>query len=345
MARRSIFLAIVAAATVAIVVPITVFGLPAGKSDPESFAHVYTFPDNGNQTHLHIDADATNGTRPCDPIDSEATVKVGDAHQVAVCIETYEPNSIESFELHIHYTGDPDATPPTTINTAPTLEGEAPMLDLNPDANDGDDPTGFKLGDGWDCSAWGLAPPVGDDPLTPNVADARIICFADLAAPDRDLSADPGLLATITFNAVAVGDDIIDFGPIGSKNMNTVGLPRPGSGFARCGTGVPADQVACFGATINKVVFDCVFEDDFDRGTYLGLLGNDWEFGFPGGTLSGTGRVMRFGDHAFVFGRGQGFYVAGFGTCPLGPGRAFGLDFTSFPPRFLRVQDVTGGVD
>jgi hypothetical protein len=117
----------------------------------------------------------------------------------------------------------------------------------------------------------------------------------------------------------------------------------PDGGFAFCGPDVPPDQVACFGATINKVVFDCVFEDDFDGGTYLGLLGNDWEFGSPEGTLNGTGRVMRFGDRVFVFGRGQGFYVAGFGTCPLGPGRAFALDFTSFPPRFLRVQDVTGG--
>lgn len=344
MARRSIFLAIVAAATVAIVVPITVFGLPAGRSDPESFAHVYTFPNNGNQTHLHVDADPTNGTRPCDPIDTTRTVQVDDTYDVALCLWSYAPNTVESFKVRLYY---------DDINTSPTLEGSAPMLDLNPDANDGDDDeTGLKLGAGWDCTGFTIMPPVGDDPATPcedefgrpisPCHDAFIACNTNLASPDMDLAANPGLLATVEFTATGVGTEELTWGSdteIGGPDVNL-----PDGGFAFCGPDAPEDQVACFGATINKVVFDCVWEDSFGRGTYLGLLGNEWEFGSSEGTLSGTGRVMRFGDRAYVLGRGDGFYVAGFGTCPLGPGTAFGL-VSGPPPFFLRVQDVTGPVD
>jgi len=182
-------LVVVAAALVA------VFGLPYGRSHPQAFAHVYTLPANGNTTHLHIDADITNGTRPCDPIDDSATVGVGWTHKVGVCLEDYVPNSVNQFELHIRYSGDPNATPPTTLNTAATEPyggspkscpgGDTRCVDANPDANDGNDPTGFKLGGGWDCSAFGLAPPLGEDPGTPGVADARIVCFANLSTPDQ----------------------------------------------------------------------------------------------------------------------------------------------------------------
>jgi hypothetical protein len=201
---------------------------------------------------LAIDADITNGSRPCDPIDDTATVAVGSVHKVGVCIEDYVPNSVNNFELHIRYTGDPNATPPTTLNSATELPDVAPALDDNPDANNGDDPSGFKLGDGWDCTGMGLAFPKGEDPGTPNVADAFIVCNAALANPDQDLTADPGLLATIEFTATVAGIDTIDFGPIDATNSNSVVSPRLGGGVARCGTGVPADIIGCFGATIHK---------------------------------------------------------------------------------------------
>jgi hypothetical protein len=266
-------------AVLAAAVLLAAFGLPYGKSHPKAFAHVYTFPGNGNYTHLHIDADISNGGRPCDPIDATATVTVGSKHKVGVCLEDYVPNSVAEFELHIRYNGDPDAVPPTTINSSPTelpppvwdpgdpladppIPGgwvwscpvaDPHCLDVNPDANDGNDPTGFKLGGGWDCSVFGIAPPVGEDPQTPHVADAFMACWADLANPDQDLSANPGLLATIEFTATNAGVDTIDFGPIDATNANQVQSPRPGAGVARCGTAVPADQVGCFGATIHKV--------------------------------------------------------------------------------------------
>jgi len=179
-------------------------------------------------------------------------VAVGSVHKVGVCIEDYVPNSVNNFELHIRYTGDPNATPPTTLNSATELPDVAPALDDNPDLNDGDDPSGFKLGGGWDCTGLGLVFPKGDDPGTPNVADAFIVCYAALANPDQDLSADPGLLATIEFTAQGAGDDVVNFGPVDFQNASNVQSPRPGGFPARCGTGVPADQVGCFGATIHK---------------------------------------------------------------------------------------------
>jgi uncharacterized repeat protein (TIGR01451 family) len=267
-------LAVVAAALLA------VFGLPYGASNPEAFAHLYTAP-NGNQTHLHIDADITNGTRPCAPIDATATVAVDSVHYVGVCLETYVGKTVNSFELHIRYTGDPDVVPPTTINSSPTElpepvwdpgdpEADPPIppgwvwscpvadshcLDVNPDANDGADHVNWaKLGTGWDCTALGLLLPRGEDPATPNVADAVIVCNAANVGPDRDLAIDPGLLATIEFTATGVGVDTIDFGTIDATNLTGVFDPRLGGGTARCSTKVAADQVGCFGATITKAI-------------------------------------------------------------------------------------------
>ena len=369
MAKKPLFLALVAIATVAVVVPMTLLGLPYGRFDPEAFAHLYTHGQSLNQTHLHIDANPNNGSRPCewtvdtngdtvkDNLDEEALVgyiappAAPRTHTVAVCLETYAPNSVNNFELHIRYTGDPSPTtpPPTTINTAPTVDcAGTPCLDANPDANDGDDPAGFKLGDSWDCSGFGIAPPVGNDPTTPHVADAFIFCYADLVDPDQDLTADPGLLATISFNVTGTGDDVIDFGPIDTTNKNIVFDPRlvdPGPpvvlGAARCGTRVPADLVGCFGAVIHKVVFDCEFNDDFGRHTSVATYGNSWQFTFPGGVVNGTGHVVRFGSRVIVIGREQGFNVIGYGTCPLGAATFVGIDLTSSPPLFLLLEDTT----
>ncbi len=240
-------LAVLAVAAAAL---LAVFGLPYGASNPDAFAHLYTAP-NGNTTHLHIDADLADGfcTAPYD-----ATVTVGSVHDVGVCLETYTPTTVNNFQLRVYYTGDPDALPPTILNSSPN-PGCAPAdpkcLDSNPDANDG---TGSdKIGTGWDCTGLGIAPPVGEDTATVGVADAFIVCNASLGAPDQQLADDPGLLATIEFTALSAGVDTVDFGPIDATNATNVQSPRIGGGAARCGTAVAADHIGCFGATITKV--------------------------------------------------------------------------------------------
>ena len=171
-ARRRTAVGLLAAAGLVATALLVAFGPPYGGSHRGAFAHVYTLPENGNTTHLHIDADITNGNRPCDPIDEVAAVGVGATHEAGVCIEDYDTSgepktgtctnsdhtgcgtsAIESFELHIRYAGDPDATPPTTINIAPTLDcgsgtSDPGCVDANPNANDGDDVNGYKLGAG-----------------------------------------------------------------------------------------------------------------------------------------------------------------------------------------------------
>jgi len=215
------------------------------------------------ELRLSIDANANNGNRPCDPIDQVGVVSLSAVHRVGICIENYVPNSINNFEFHIRYSGDPSDNDPPLLNTAATVPyggspkscpgGDTGCLNANPNANDGaDDVNGLTLGDGWDCTGLKLAPPKGEDPKTSGVADAFIVCYADLSDPDQDLAVNPGLLATIEFTATVVGVDVIDFGPINSANLNNVQSPRPGGGVARCGTKVPSDQVPCIGATIFK---------------------------------------------------------------------------------------------
>ena len=237
-------LAVVAAALLA------VFGLPYGASNPEAFAHLYTHPVTTNQTHLHIDADITNGNRACDPIDATATVAVGTVHKVGVCLETYVPNSINSFQLTVYSNGDPSDNVPPVLNLATELADPKPSVNDNPDANDG--AGADKLGTGWDCTGMDMALPVGDDPATPTVNDAFIVCNANLGNPVQTLALDPGLLATIEYTAQAPGVDNVSFGPADAANSTNAMFPRPGGKAARCGTGVPADQIGCFGATITK---------------------------------------------------------------------------------------------
>jgi hypothetical protein len=231
-----------------------VFALPYPDTGL-GFAHTYTHPTSGNTTHLHIDADISNGIRPCDPIDATGTVVVGAVHKVGVCIEDYAGHNVAAFELHVHYTGDPSDNNPPQLNLATEIADppSSPLLDNNPDANDGDDNVShLRLGAGWDCSGSGTVAPLGEDPATVGVADAFIHCNADPIYLDVDLAANPGLLATIEFTATAVGDDMIDFGPIDALNANVVQAPY-GEIIGSCGTAV-APQMGCFGAVIHKVL-------------------------------------------------------------------------------------------
>jgi hypothetical protein len=87
---------------------------------------------------------------------------------------------------------------------------------------------------------------------------------------------------------------------------------------------------------------DCLLEDDFGRGTSLCILGSQWEFDWPTGTASGTGRVMSWGSSKMLSGRAGGFFVFGAGVCPAGPGRAMALDLSHFPFLLLQLRDTDG---
>jgi hypothetical protein len=189
-----------------------------------------------------MDADPANGNRPCDPIDASATAAVGSTYTVAVCLADYKANDVESFQLEINNDQALSFAPDPQGSEEAAYGGSGPdcgsCLDDNPDANDGDDPAGFKLGSGWDCSGITVAPPRSQ------TLPIRLVCNAEIAvSPDKDLSANPGLLATITFQALTAGVDTLTFGSATAIGMTT---SQDGS----CGD-VPGDLIDCSGATIN----------------------------------------------------------------------------------------------
>jgi len=192
-------------------------------------------------SHLDIDAVPGNGAQPCDPIDTMATVAVGSTYSVAVCLGGYTANDLEAFDLYISNTQALNFAPDPQGAEEPTEGGGGPAcgtcLDDNPDANDGDDATGLKLGGGWTCSPFGVVSPRSE------VLPIHFTCIADIVSPDLDLAANPGLLATITFDAVSGGTDVLTFA------SNTV-IDMATAQYGSCGD-VPDDLIACTGATIN----------------------------------------------------------------------------------------------
>jgi len=191
--------------------------------------------------HLAMDADPHNGTRPCDPVDASATAAVGSTYTVALCLGGYTANDLEAFVLSINNDQALSFAPDPQGSEEPQNGGSGPdcekCLDDNPDANDGDDPTGFKLGSGWDCTGLGFVRPRSE------VLPINLLCNADIVSPDKDLSANPGLLATVTFRADSAGVDTLTF-----ASDTTIGHATAQDGS--CGD-VASDVIVCSGATIN----------------------------------------------------------------------------------------------
>jgi len=243
LSRAGPLIVIALAGLAAAAVPMV--GFPYGKHNPKAFAHVYTEPSTGLVAHLHIDADITNGARPCDPLDSTATVTVGSTQAVGVCLEDYQANDVQSFQIRL--------TNNDALNFAPDPQGDEEVknggtgpdcatvgcLDDNPDANDGDSPAGLKLGSNWDCTGTGYLRPRSE------TLPIELVCNANVLSPDMDLSANPGLLATVTFDALAGGVDTLTF-----ASDTAIGMASAQDGS--CGDD-PDYLIGCFGATIHKV--------------------------------------------------------------------------------------------
>jgi len=192
--------------------------------------------------HLAMDADPANGPRPCDPIDASATAAVGSTYTVAVCLADYQANDLLSFQMHLTNNNSLSFAPDPQGSEESQNGGSGPdcgqCLDDNPDANDGDDPAGFKLGSGWACTGLGVIRPRSETP------PIELVCNADVVSPDMDLSANPGLLATVTFRADAAG-----LNEVGFESWTSIGQKTAGQGY--CGDEVPDAKIDCLGATIN----------------------------------------------------------------------------------------------
>jgi hypothetical protein len=87
-------------------------------------------------------------------------------------------------------------------------------------------------------------------------------------------------------------------------------------------------------------VADCVFADDFRRGTQFLVMGGSGRFVGPGIDVSSV-RVLRIGSRALAFSFQRDVIVGGIGTCPNGPGRFNALKISPLPPARWLLQDVT----
>jgi len=182
--------------------------------------------DNQGVPHLHIDANPSNGVRPCDPIDPVASTADSGAYQVAICIDDSAGAPDEFVARVVSSDG---------VASAPEITDASPSLNDNPDANDGASPA--QLGTSWDCAFLGA--PVGDDPSTTGITDAFIAC-RDTSGIDAQLTDDPGLLATLTMNATGAG-------------TTTFAIDSSSSVNSPVGATNSCSIVACGGATVDQL--------------------------------------------------------------------------------------------
>ena len=117
---------------------------------------------------LALDMDITNGSGPCNPIDSERGSSSDEPeYKVAICL-TGSAVPPAAFEFDLIYDDTLDQCVPVDCPDTDCLDG-------NPDANVG--ATVFSspdLGAGWDCDIMGVDPPVCDkDPEAKGLASCR----------------------------------------------------------------------------------------------------------------------------------------------------------------------------
>jgi hypothetical protein len=180
--RRSVVLSFLALPAVVVAV-VLALAQPGGSGNHESFAHQITATPGVPAFHAEIDADAWNGTSPCNPVDDTATVSVGATNDIAVCLtsgmvpvqptKTPGPdpnaNGMRVFRFDLTYHPALNECPEVNCDFSNPVDK---CLDDNPDANEGATlgqgaPTVPDLGGGWFCDAFGLMQPTcGGSPET-----------------------------------------------------------------------------------------------------------------------------------------------------------------------------------
>lgn len=204
-----------------------VFALPAVFPGGNASAHIADL--NGDTVvdsrdiHLEIDMDPTNGTGPCNPVDTTRNVTNGQTYTVAVCLTSAgDGESPAAFGFNLLYDD--------TLDTCVTATGSDSGLDDNPDANTGS--TTFStpsLGtSGWDCTALGITPPTCDqDPATgPRHGSAFLGCFQGTGTPTLPTGdAISAPLAEVTFKATAlVGKDTMSLTGVSAADFTTASI-------------------------------------------------------------------------------------------------------------------------
>ncbi len=190
--------------------------------------------------YLALDMDTVGG--PCADIDDSTTHAVGDNYNVGLCIGGME-TATGVFRASVFY----DDTLNSSANIA-CASGDC--LDTNPDANAGSTTWGTPLGSGWDCNIFDQSPPMGDrDGQSANGSgEAYISCWNIIGPYTFGDNETTGVLAQISFSAIAGGQDILTVGSASIADPNEVelGACNPPSGDPQ----VP--EITCTGGTDDK---------------------------------------------------------------------------------------------
>jgi len=193
--------------------------------------------------HLEVDANARNGSAPCDPVDTAAEA-LGN-HEIAVCVEG-APSGLWIFLLQVHYDD--------TLNQAPEESCvDSSCLDDNPDANAGVTlgsraPTVPDLGSSLCVFPLSIDEPRGDtDPAT---GPGHGVTFLECVISSIPVDSEPWPLAVITFNVLADGVDTMSLSAIfGTRDLTTEFLCNMASQAPGATNHV---QIPCYGAQIEK---------------------------------------------------------------------------------------------
>jgi hypothetical protein len=183
---------------------------------------------------LSLDADASNGSGPCSPVDENAQVAEGAEIRVAVCLTNSGEVPLAAYQFRVTYDD--------RIIRAPEVADAGEGLDDNPDANAGS--TTFSspdLGQGWDCSGSVGAYPEGDDDNEQNGTGVVFSGGCASVAPGGK-SFTQGPLAVIRFVAQGGGETRLTpiAASVTSDDLNSVGSCEPVGDIA----------MDCMGATI-----------------------------------------------------------------------------------------------
>jgi len=224
---------------VAITLAALLWGMPQlnGESERAS-AHVST-----GTAHLELDMDVTDGTGPCNPVNTSRNSSEGQTYKVAVCLSDSE-FSPAGIQFNIIYNDDLNQCVPDTSPGTGSLDG-------NPDANVG--ATTFTTPDlgvdaQWDCAGTGgLNPPKCDANTTENGPGKGVATLAcgDASGP-YTLPVGAGVsspIAMVEFHVLSGGTDTLSLNDVAIIDLELIDI-------VRCNSVAGFDS--CFGGTDTK---------------------------------------------------------------------------------------------
>jgi hypothetical protein len=167
------------------------------------------------------------------------------------------------------------------------------------------------------------------------VVQVRYQCVANGTTGLVMIPADPGPPLINNTSTLGAGGVLIDTGLI-NATVTCEDIVQPTATSTSTATPTRTPTVT----PTPTPAYDCVFADNFSRGTQFLVNGRTGQFTGPGIDVSGV-RVMRFGSRVLAIDFRSGAVIFGQGTCPNGPGRFQAMRIFPFPLVRWLLQDVT----